>query len=32
VPVGGLTLVVMGEADSIYFLDKNRTIATDTTI
>lgn len=32
VPDGGLMLIVMGEADSIFFLDKNRTIATDTTI
>ena len=32
VPDGGIMLIVMGEADSIFFLDKNRTIATDTTI
>lgn len=32
VPDGGLMLIVMGEADSLFFLDKNRTIASDTTI
>uniref|UniRef100_A0A914MY63 Uncharacterized protein n=1 Tax=Meloidogyne incognita TaxID=6306 RepID=A0A914MY63_MELIC len=32
VPEGGVMLVVMGEADSLIMLDKNRTIASDTTI
>jgi len=32
VPEGGIMLVAMGEADSLIILDKNRTIASDTTI
>nr|CAD2177206.1 unnamed protein product [Meloidogyne enterolobii] len=32
VPEGGIMLVTMGEADSLIILDKNRTIASDTTI
>nr|CAD2159608.1 unnamed protein product [Meloidogyne enterolobii] len=32
VPDGGLMLIVMGEADSLLMLDKNRTISSDTTI
>lgn len=32
VPAQGVILVVMGEADSLIMLDKNRTITTDTTI
>ncbi|CAK5086045.1 unnamed protein product [Meloidogyne enterolobii] len=32
VPDGGVMLVVMGEVDSLIMLDKNRTIASDTTI
>nr|CAD2188573.1 unnamed protein product [Meloidogyne enterolobii] len=32
VPDGGAMLIVMGEADSLIMLDKNRTIASDTTI
>jgi hypothetical protein len=32
VPYGGVTMVVMGEADSLLMIDKNRTIASDTTI
>jgi hypothetical protein len=32
VPTGGITMIVMGEADSLIMLDKNRTIASDTTI
>uniref|UniRef100_A0A914P4G1 Glucosylceramidase n=1 Tax=Meloidogyne incognita TaxID=6306 RepID=A0A914P4G1_MELIC len=32
VPEGGIMLIVMGEADSLIMLDKNRTIASDTTI
>lgn len=32
VPTGGIVLVVMGEADSLIMLDKNRTISSDTTI
>jgi len=32
VPEGGAMLIVMGEADSLIMLDKNRTIASDTTI
>jgi hypothetical protein len=32
VPDGGLMLIVMGEADSLIMLDKNRTISSDTTI
>ncbi|CAK5064133.1 unnamed protein product [Meloidogyne enterolobii] len=32
VPDGGIMLVAMGEADSLIILDKNRTIASDTTI
>lgn len=32
VPDGGLMLIVMGEADSLFMLDKNRTISSDTTI
>uniref|UniRef100_A0A914NMD2 Uncharacterized protein n=1 Tax=Meloidogyne incognita TaxID=6306 RepID=A0A914NMD2_MELIC len=31
VPDGGIMLIVMGEADSLIMLDKNRTIASDTT-
>jgi hypothetical protein len=32
VPAGGVVLIVMGEADSLIMLDRNRTIASDTTI
>jgi hypothetical protein len=32
IPDGGAMLIVMGEADSLVMLDKNRTIASDTTI
>lgn len=32
VPDGGITLICMGEMDSLVMLDKNRTIASDTTI
>ncbi|KAL7080586.1 hypothetical protein ACQ4LE_000604 [Meloidogyne hapla] len=32
VPEGGVMLIVMGEADSLIMLDKNRTITSDTTI
>jgi len=32
VPDGGIMLIVMGEADSLIMLDKNRTITSDTTI
>nr|CAD2195922.1 unnamed protein product [Meloidogyne enterolobii] len=32
VPEGGIMLVAMGESDSLIILDKNRTIASDTTI
>nr|CAD2178121.1 unnamed protein product [Meloidogyne enterolobii] len=32
VPEGGIMLIVMGEADSLIMLDRNRTIASDTTI
>jgi len=32
VPDGGIMLIVMGEADSLIMLDKNRTISSDTTI
>lgn len=32
VPAGGLMLIVMGEADSVFMVDKNRDVATDTTI
>uniref|UniRef100_A0A914NJN8 Uncharacterized protein n=1 Tax=Meloidogyne incognita TaxID=6306 RepID=A0A914NJN8_MELIC len=32
IPEGGVMLIVMGEADSLIMLDKNRTITSDTTI
>jgi hypothetical protein len=32
VPDGGIMLIVMGEADSLFMMDKNRMISTDTTI
>ena len=32
VPAGGLVLIVLAEIDSLVMVDKNRTIATDTTI
>jgi hypothetical protein len=32
VPNDGITLVVFGEADSLFMIDRNRTVATDTTI
>lgn len=32
IPTGGVTLVVMGEFDSILIMDKNRTVSSDTTI
>ena len=32
VPAGGLVLIVLAEIDSLFMIDKNRTIASDTTI
>jgi hypothetical protein len=32
VPAGGITMIVLGEMDSLIMLDKNRTISSDTTI
>ena len=32
VPAGGLVLIVLAEIDSLVMVDKNRTVATDTTI
>ena len=32
VPAGGLVLIVLAEIDSLVMIDKNRTVATDTTI
>ena len=32
VPAGGLVLIVLAEVDSLFMIDKNRTVATDTTI
>ena len=32
VPAGGLVLIVLAEIDSLFMIDKNRTVATDTTI
>ena len=32
VPAGGLVLIILAEVDSLFMIDKNRTVATDTTI